>query len=169
MAADRLRARRALGTLALGMLVVTATAGACASGAEAEPELTVLDGFTVPGAASIAAYLTIRNEGGPDALVGASLGGPDTGRAESISLHRTVIEDGLALMRSVERIEVPAGSERALEPGGAHIMIERLREPVELGEVLVLVLEFERSGHLEIEITAVTADEALARLRGEGP
>jgi copper(I)-binding protein len=152
------------------MLVVTATAGACASGADqAEPELTVLDGFTVPGAASIAAYLTIRNEGGPDALVGAALGGPDAGRAESITLHRAVIEDGLALMRSVERIEVPARSERALEPGGAHIMIERLREPVELGEVLMLVLDFERSGHLEIEITAVTSDEALARLRGEAP
>jgi copper(I)-binding protein len=164
------RARRVLRVVAV-VLTVALAGVACGGGDEGAeaPELTVLDGFTVPGARSVAAYLTIRNDGGPDAILGASLTGPDAGRAEAISMHRTVLEDGLALMRPADRIELRAGEETALEPGRAHLMIERLREPVELGETLLLVLELERSDPIEVEITAITADEALARLRGEEP
>ena len=44
---------------------------------------------------------------------------------ESVSLHQTVIEDGISRMRSVPDISLAAGAELVLEPGGYHLMLMR--------------------------------------------
>jgi copper(I)-binding protein len=57
-------------------------------------------------------------------------------------------------MRAVEGgyIEVPAGGEAELKPGGLHIMLIRLAEPLENGTTFPLTLNFEKSGEIEIEV-----------------
>ena len=43
-----------------------------------------------------------------------------------VHLHETSLEDGVARMRPVDRLEVPARGSATMAPGGMHLM---LREP----------------------------------------
>lgn len=95
-----------------------------------------------------AAYVTLMNMGdAPDKLVSAS-----TPAAERAELHTHIMEGGLMKMRHVESIEIPAGGRIALEPGGLHIMLFGLSEPLTEGRSYPLTLGFERAGEVEVEV-----------------
>ena len=95
-----------------------------------------------------AAYVTLMNTGdAPDKLVSAS-----TPAAERAELHTHIMEGGMMKMRHVEAIEVPAGGEIALEPGGLHIMLFGLTEPFVEGMSYPLTLGFERAGEVEVKV-----------------
>lgn len=49
-------------------------------------------------------------------------------------------------MRPVESIELPAGKTVALEPGGYHIMLLELVEPLEVGQTFEVTLSFQVAG-----------------------
>jgi periplasmic copper chaperone A len=117
----------------------------------------------VAGAGAL--YLTVANTGGlDDALVGASV---DPSVAMSATLHETVAvpaDDSVSSptsgsgetmmeMRPVDRIVAPANGSVALEPGGYHIMLMDLAEPLVVGNTVDVTLTFEGSGDM-----AVTAD-----------
>ncbi len=92
------------------------------------------------------AYLTIRNAGDqPDRLLAVE--SPKAGHA---MLHDSVVEDGVMKMTPLEAADIPSQSEFALEPGGAHIMLMDLQQPLVEGEQLSLTLVFERAGPIEI-------------------
>jgi copper(I)-binding protein len=95
-----------------------------------------------------AAYLVIANSGGQaDALVGAS-----SPAAASVEVHETVAAaSGMTAMHPVERIEVPAGGSVRLEPGGYHLMLMGLKDPLVGGETVQLDLQFERAGTLSVQ------------------
>src|SRR5690606_28452389 len=136
--------RRGRGGLMRALAVALAVGlgvAACAAGADEPPEVTVVDAYTIPGEGSLAIYLALANEGGGDHIVGASLTGADRGRAEEISLHRTVERAGLSIMEPTERLAVPGDTRTALEPGGGHLMVEGLADEVVLGDQLELVIE----------------------------
>lgn len=61
-------------------------------------------------------------------------------------------------MVPVDRIEVPAGGTTSLAPGGYHIMLLDLAEPLADGSDLELTLTFERAG--DIVVNAVVGDTA---------
>ena len=90
-----------------------------------------------------AAYLTIRNRGGADdRLLGAGFAG-----ARRVEIHETrVSPEGLATMRPVESVAIPAGAEIRLEPGGLHVMLMGLESSLLAGDTVQLSLEFETSG-----------------------
>ncbi len=88
-----------------------------------------------------AAYLTIVNHGKvPIRLVGVS--SPVARRAQ---LHTTIMADGVMKMRPVKAIEVAPGETVILKPGGYHIMLMGLRQPLEVDDHFDLTLQFE--GH----------------------
>lgn len=88
------------------------------------------------GAASV--FFKIRNTGGRDSLVRATVEAPNT----VIELHD--MQDNR--MVRVEKIVVPSRSVVDLRPGGQHIMIFNLPRTVQDGSELVLTLTFEKSG-----------------------
>lgn len=88
------------------------------------------------GAASV--FFKIRNDGGKDSLVRATVDAPNT----VIELHD--MQDNR--MVRVEKIVVPPRSVVDLRPGGQHIMIFNLPRTVQDGSELLLTLTFERSG-----------------------
>lgn len=94
------------------------------------------------------AYLqiTASDEAG-DRLVDAR-----SGAAERVELHTHIHEDGVMKMRRVEAIDVPAGKTVSLAPGGYHLMLMNLEQPLREGDTLDLTLVFEKAG--EIEVTA---------------
>jgi copper(I)-binding protein len=117
-----------------------------------------------PGQTETAAYLTLRNQGTrPVALIAAS-----SPAASATELHATVKENGLMKMRPVARIEIPAGGEARLEPGGHHIMLIGLREPLVAGKTVELELRFD-DGTVRRVQAPVRATTPTASGAGQSP
>lgn len=95
-----------------------------------------------------AAYLTIRNQGSStDRLVGVT-----SPLAGSVTIHVSEMSDGTMKMRAMRELEIVRGERAVLKPGGMHLMLMKLREPLRKGERLLLVLEFEHAGKLEVSV-----------------
>lgn len=142
--------------LIAGLLLLS---GLAACGGAEGPQIEVENAWARPSprmAGAGAAYMVIKNTGNEtDRLVAG-----ETPAAEVVELHESFMdENDVMKMRPVEGgfIEVPAGGEAELRPGGLHIMLIRLAEPLENGQTIPLTLSFEKSGEIEIEV--VVADE----------
>ena len=99
-----------------------------------------------------AAYLTITGGSTSDRLVGAG-----TDRATMVQLHTVEQSDGVAAMRQVEGVAVPAGKQVVLAPGGTHIMLMGLARPLVSGETFPLSLRFEKAGEQTVLVTVLDA------------
>ena len=55
-------------------------------------------------------------------------------------------------MRQVEKLQVPAGEEVALKPGGAHLMLMELRRPLRDGDEVELLLRFDNGTERLIQV-----------------
>lgn len=108
---------------------------------------------TPPTAPSGGAFLKVTNTGKTgDRLVGAS-----TPIAATTQVHEMKMEGNVMRMRELERgLEIPPGATVALEPGGYHIMMMGLKEPLKQGTNVPLTLIFEKAGKIDVEL-AVTA------------
>jgi periplasmic copper chaperone A len=96
-----------------------------------------------------AAYMSLRNTGdAEDRLTGA-----ETPAASRTEIH-THIKDGTIMrMREVEGgIVLPPGKTVTLEPGGLHVMLIGLTQPLQEGETFPLTLKFEKAGDKTVEI-----------------
>jgi copper(I)-binding protein len=94
-----------------------------------------------------AAYMVIRNTGTEDdALIGAS-----SDIAMTTEVHESYMEGETMMMRRVDRIEVPAGGEVVLQPGGYHVMFIDLKEPLQPGTSVEITLQFEKAGEIAVQ------------------
>jgi copper(I)-binding protein len=117
-------------------------------------------------AKSGAVYLTIMNHGSePDRLTGIS-----SDIARMAHIHETTAEDGVASMRSVDELEIAAHGEQALAPGGLHVMLFDLKEPLKEGSHFKITLQFERNGQVVVDVPVggVAADSAEHSGHGSG-
>jgi copper(I)-binding protein len=95
-----------------------------------------------------AAYVTIRNTGDrPERLIEVTT--PVAGHAET---HAMAHEGGMMKMRPAGPLEIPPEGELRLVPGGLHIMLMELKEPLEEGASLALTLVFETAGEVTVEV-----------------
>ncbi len=85
------------------------------------------------------------DEGGMDSTTTTTGGGMDGSPS-------TTMGGGMMTMREVDRIEVPAGETVVFEPGGYHVMLLDLAEPLEVGDTVEVTLTFERAG--DVVVTA---------------
>lgn len=103
---------------------------------------------TVAGIPNGVAYFSLSNAGTEnDRLRSAS--SPVSERAE---LHTHIRDGEIMRMRQIEVIEVPAGGSTALEPGGAHVMLMGLKQPLEQGSTFPLTLVFDKAGSVTIDV-----------------
>ena len=63
---------------------------------------------------------------------------------------------GVMKMRQVEKIEVPAGSETVLEPGGYHVMLIGLKQSLELGQKVAITVNFDDGSSVPVEAEVKT-------------
>ena len=102
-------------------------------------------------------YLTLRNaSASEERLLGAS-----TNVAAMTHLHRTSNEDNISRMEWVGAIIIPAEGELRFEPGGLHIMLMGLREPVASGDMVDVTLELLENGEVTFETPVLSRAEAL--------
>jgi periplasmic copper chaperone A len=86
--------------------------------------------------------------------------------ADAIELHSHINDGGIMRMRRVDAIEIEAGQSTKLVPGGLHIMLLGLKQPLKAGETFKLKLTFETAGAIEVDV-AVRANSA-AYNKGSG-
>jgi hypothetical protein len=94
-----------------------------------------------PTASVLAAYMVINNHGDSPAEITA-ITSPDFDHTE---LHQTRVEDGMARMVPVKRLEIPAAGTVSLEPGGMHLMLFTPKRPLREGDSVTLVI-LQRNG-----------------------
>lgn len=94
-----------------------------------------------------AAFGTLENSSDTDVIVVAAT----TTASEMIELHETVENDsGEMVMRAKDGgFVIPAGGELHLEPGGSHIMLMGLAQPIAAGDEITFTLEFEDGSTLD--------------------
>lgn len=120
--------------------------------ATAEMKFTIKDPYgmeTSSSAKAGALYLSIYNHGDKaDKLIGVEIPSEYADRAE---LHTHMHENGVMKMRQVEGIDLPAGEETVLKPGGDHIMLMGLKKKLEAGTTIPLTLTFEKSAKTPVK------------------
>ena len=119
---------------------------------------------TIPNRPGVV-YLGIHNTGAAtDRLIGARAEG-----VEAVELHLARQQDGVMTMRPVEAIEIPAGGMAHLGPGGYHLMLFGIAEPLTDGESLSLTLVFEAAGEIAVSVpVSRTAGEPDHHGSGQG-
>lgn len=139
--------------LLLGVLLTTC------SGAAGDGEISVSQArVPVPAGANGAAYMTLTNRtGGDDRLVGAS-----TDIAETVELHQTTTSDGATSMQHLDGVQIPSGGETVLEPGGLHLMLIGVTDPLAEGDTVDITLTFDNAGEQTVTAEVVTPGDAPA-------
>jgi hypothetical protein len=137
--------------------IAAAAAGLLVSGVAAADAPTALAAWaraTPPGAEVAAVYVTIQGSATADRLTSAS-----TARAAMTHLHTVDESSGVAKMRPIDGIEIPAGKTVALAPKGHHLMLMGIDRPFVAGEHFPLTLHFDRGGDrvVEVQVRSATA------------
>jgi len=137
---------------------------ACSAGGS--PKIAATDGWTrevAPGQTSAAAYVTISNQGdGADSLIAA-----ESSVAAKATLHSSSSAGGIARMRPIEGgLEIPPHATVAFKPGGNHIMLTGLQQPLKAGQAVDLSLQFEKSGRQAIALRVLPATSEDSHMHG---
>jgi len=100
-----------------------------------------------PGQTVSAAFLQLENKSGKTRYV-VNAASPVS---RVVELHSHIHEGGMMKMRQVESIEIPANGKTVLEPGGLHIMLIGLHNPLKLEQKVSITLEFKNGSSQTVE------------------
>ncbi|MGH8701707.1 MAG: copper chaperone PCu(A)C [Burkholderiales bacterium] len=149
MTSIRLRSSRFL-------LIALLAAGCAAAACVAQAQLvTVTDAWvraTAPGQKVAGAYMELVSR------THMALTAVASPAAASAELHSTSMEEGVMRMRPVARIELPAGKPVKLAPGGLHIMLVDIKQPLKPGEKVPLILTVQRADFASRSVISVQAE-----------
>jgi copper(I)-binding protein len=154
--------------LAIGLSTLVSCGGSdsasdtTVAGTPAAPVITVTGQWarTRPDATDMgAAYLKINSDA-DDTLVSAMV---DTSVAAMAQIHEMVpVENGMSTestmdssamtMQEVDHIDIVAGTQLELKPGGYHIMLMKLVKPLLTGETFKITLTFTKAGAVVIDV-----------------
>ena len=135
-------ARKALIALAVAG---TALAAGCAYPAQAKPVIQLSSAQVIePGAGGITnVYVDVQNNGPATRLISASIsvGGQVT--------LRSPVRKGLAEMRTVPSILIPANTWVGLDPNASHLLVTH-SGPMKAGTEITVTLKFARDGSFSV-------------------
>lgn len=102
---------------------------------------------TVPGMKVTSAYFNIHNGDSRDIkVIGAK-----SNITNKTEIHEHKLVNGLMKMQHVDQgIAIPSGTMVELKPGGYHIMIMNLNEPVHEGDIVEIELLFSDGTHIDV-------------------
>jgi copper(I)-binding protein len=136
---------------AFSLLVACLALGACSE--EALPPL-VATGITVttpvPGSSMSAGYLMLSNNTDHEIRV-TRVTSP---QFSAVEIHESLLENGIAKMRRVNTLRIPAGSTIGLQRGGTHLMLMR-----PTGDLDTVYLNFYDDDSLLLGVHSLLAQE----------
>jgi copper(I)-binding protein len=103
-----------------------------------------------PGGAKIGGgYVTIENKGAaPDRLMGGS-----ADVAGKVGVHEMAMNNGVMTMRPLDKgLTIEPGKTVKLAPGGYHLMMFDLKNPLKQRDKVPVTLEFEKAGKVQISL-----------------
>src|SRR3954468_7650721 len=103
-----------------------------------------------PGGAKIAGgFVTIENKGAtPDRLISGA--GDVAGKVE---IHEMAMNNGVMTMRPLDKgLVIEPGKTVKLAPGGYHLMLMDLKNPLKQGDKVPLELQFEKAGKVTVSL-----------------
>jgi copper(I)-binding protein len=120
---------------------------------------------TPKGAPVAAGYLTIHNNGkGPDTLLG---GQSDV--AGDVQVHEMTMDGDVMKMRQLAKgLEIAPGASVELKPGGYHLMLMNLKQPLAQGQSLRITLNFEHAGKAAVDFKIGGIGDSGPAKAGEG-
>ncbi|MBC7281983.1 copper chaperone PCu(A)C [Hoeflea sp.] len=103
---------------------------------------------TPPNAPVSGGYMTIRNTGAEaDRLMTG-----EADFADRVEIHEMAMDGDVMKMRQLsDGLEIPAGGEVVLKPGGFHVMFIGIDSQFKDGETRKATLTFEKAGAIELE------------------
>ncbi|MGO8920647.1 MAG: copper chaperone PCu(A)C [Stellaceae bacterium] len=117
---------------------------------------------TASAAANGAVYLKIVNHGSSDDTLTAAA----TPAAAKAELHTSLNDNGVMKMRPLAEVPLKAGGSAEFKPGGMHIMLLGLKQPLKAGDSFPLTLTFKQAGAVE---TTVMVEKPGAAGTGDMP
>jgi copper(I)-binding protein len=118
----------------------TFAASIAAAALPAHAQVTVTEAWvrgTVAGQQSTGAFMELKSAT-DSALVGVA-----SPAAKVVELHEMKMDGGVMKMKAIERLPLPAGQAVALKPGGYHVMLMGLVQPLAAGGSVPVTLTFE--------------------------
>ncbi|MGE8319511.1 MAG: copper chaperone PCu(A)C [Comamonas sp.] len=112
---------------------------------------------TVPGQSGSGIFMTLQ------APLGGSLVAVKTPAAGIAEVHEMKMEDNVMRMRPIAKLDLPARQPVQLTPGGFHIMLMQLKQPLTAGQSIPLTLTVEdakgqrRERTIDVPVRAATA------------
>jgi periplasmic copper chaperone A len=133
---------RKLGAFIVSALVSTAlhAAGGVTVG---DPHVRLVP----PTAENSGVFMLLRNDSDKD----VKLLGAESPASKKVELHTVVKEGEVMKMRPVPEIVVKAKGETALKPGGFHVMLIGLKQPLKEGEEVPVTLKFDDGSSQELK------------------
>lgn len=123
----------------LKLVAVVALMGATAVGAQTTASEPWARGTVAPQTVT-GAFMSLKS---PDAARLVSASTPVAGRVE---IHEMKMVKDVMQMREMPGLDLPAGQTVTLKPGGYHLMLMDLKQPLKDGESVPLTLKVERAG-----------------------
>jgi copper(I)-binding protein len=111
-----------------------------------------------PGASAMAAYMLVVNP----SKKGLNLTRVTSPAFGEVQMHVSEVKDGMTRMKQVPGFSLPAGAKLVFKPGGNHLMLLKPKKALKQGDVVPLVLEFDKAGvrSLQVKVLAqgITGD-----------
>jgi periplasmic copper chaperone A len=110
------------------------------------PEINITDNWvrsTAEGQDVGAAYMTITSKSD------SSLVKVESSASDSVEIHNMSMENGVMKMRMLEQLDLKANSPNKLAPGGFHLMLFDLKQPLKAGETVSFTLHFKNKAGKE--------------------
>nr|WP_244958802.1 copper chaperone PCu(A)C [Neisseria shayeganii] len=149
------------------MKQVLLAALALVSAAAAQTDIHVRDAwarFTVPGQQAGGVFMQLHNDGRTDALVGGS-----SPLAEKVEIHTHSMREGRMQMHEIEGgLPLAEGGRAELKPGGYHVMLIGLKQPLAGGLRFPLTLHFRHAPAKTVTVTVKTPAQEAAQPGGHG-
>jgi periplasmic copper chaperone A len=114
------------------------------------PEINITDNWvraTAEGQDVGAAYMTITSASD------TSLVKVESSASDSIEIHSMSMENGIMKMRMLEQLDLKAKTPNKLAPGGFHLMLFDLKNPLKAGETVSFSLHFKNEAGKETLVT----------------
>ncbi|RUO75159.1 copper chaperone PCu(A)C [Idiomarina seosinensis] len=103
---------------------------------------------SIPGAANGAAYVSMNNQ----ASKAKTITGITSNVSDKTELHEHVHEQGMMKMIHVPELEIAPGESLTMKPGGYHIMLFNLQQPLTSGEQITLTFKFSDGNSQDVSI-----------------
>lgn len=101
-----------------------------------------------PGAPATAAFMGLHNPSNQDlAIIDAS-----SPVAEVVELHTHTDVEGVMQMRRIDKIVIPADGTTELKPGGLHLMLIGLQQPLSLDSQVEVTLTLDDGSLIELSM-----------------